>query len=87
MTSQKRLYRSRSNHVFTGLAAGLGEYLGIDPSLVRVFFALLMIIDPRFLVLYILMAIVVPEGDSEDDGFEDLDDYELPKRKHASDPF
>jgi len=84
MTNHKRLYRNRSNRVFTGLAAGLGEYLSIDPSLVRVFFALLILGDPRFLVLYILLAILVPEGDAEVDSFED---YELPKRKHASDPF
>jgi phage shock protein C len=84
MTSQKRLYRSRSNRVFTGLAAGLGEYLGIDPNLVRVVLALLILGDPRFLALYILLAIVAPEGDHEDAAFEE---YEQPKRKHASDPF
>ncbi|MBE0699894.1 MAG: PspC domain-containing protein, partial [Anaerolineaceae bacterium] len=31
----KRLYRSRSDRMFSGLCAGLGSYLGLDPTVVR----------------------------------------------------
>ncbi len=36
MSTEKRLYRSRDNRMIGGVCAGLGEYIGIDPTLVRV---------------------------------------------------
>jgi phage shock protein C len=59
----KRLVRSRHNRVFAGVAAGLAAYLGFDPVIVRLVMLALILIDPRFLVLYILMAIIVPEDE------------------------
>ena len=59
----KTLTRSRDNRVFAGVAAGLAAYLGFDPVIVRLVMLALILIDPRFLVLYILMAIIVPEDD------------------------
>ena len=34
----KRLYKSESNRVFSGVLGGLGEYFEIDPVLVRVIY-------------------------------------------------
>ncbi len=34
----KKLYRSRSNRMLGGICGGIGEYLGIDPTLIRVGF-------------------------------------------------
>ena len=31
----KKLYRSRKNKMLCGVCGGLGEYLGIDPTVVR----------------------------------------------------
>jgi phage shock protein PspC (stress-responsive transcriptional regulator) len=58
----RRLYRSRSEHMIGGVAGGVSEYLDIDPSIVRVVWALLALITGGvFFVLYIVMWIVVPE--------------------------
>ncbi|RIZ61017.1 phage-shock protein, partial [Mesotoga sp. SC_NapDC2] len=38
MSLEKRLYKSRKDKVIDGLAAGIGEYLGIDPVIVRLVF-------------------------------------------------
>ena len=59
----RRLYRSRTDSVLGGVAGGVAEYLDVDPSIVRIVWAVLAIITGGiFFVLYIVMWIVVPEG-------------------------
>ena len=55
------LYRSRRNRIFGGVAAGLGDYLKIDPILVRVLFVASTFLSGIGLLLYIILWIVVPE--------------------------
>ena len=57
-----RLYRSRDDRMLAGVAGGLAEMWGADPSLVRVIWALLIIFTGGIaLLVYIVMALVVPE--------------------------
>jgi phage shock protein C len=57
-----RLYRSRRDRMLAGVAGGLAEVWGADPSLVRIIWALLVVFTGGIaLVVYIVMAIVVPE--------------------------
>jgi phage shock protein C len=59
-----RLYRSRRDRMLAGVAGGLAEMWGADPSLVRVLWALLVIFTGGIaLLVYIVMAIVVPDED------------------------
>jgi len=55
------LYRSRRNRIFGGVAAGLGDYLKIDPILVRVLFVASTFLSGIGFLLYIILWIVVPE--------------------------
>lgn len=57
----ERLYRSRTKKVIGGVAGGLGEYLNIDPVLVRVLFVIITLINGLGLLLYIILWIVVQE--------------------------
>lgn len=58
-----RLYRSVDDRVVAGVAGGVAERFDIDPSLVRVAWVILTLITGGvFLVIYIVMAIVVPEA-------------------------
>jgi phage shock protein PspC (stress-responsive transcriptional regulator) len=60
-----RLYRSRGDRMIGGVAGGIAEHWDLDPSLVRVGWALLIILTGGiFLLLYIVMWIVVPEEGS-----------------------
>lgn len=65
----RRLYRSRQDRVVAGVAGGLGQYMNIDPVLVRLGFVLLGLTSGGLgLVAYIIMAIIVPnrpEGEPE----------------------
>ncbi len=57
-----RLYRSHDDRMLAGVAGGLAELWDADPSLVRIVWALLVIFTGGLaLVVYIVMAIVVPE--------------------------
>ncbi len=61
--ANKILYRSRSNRMIGGVAAGIGDYLGLDPTIVRllfVFAALVGWVAPAVIV-YLVMLFVVPE--------------------------
>jgi phage shock protein C len=61
----RRLYRSRRDSVLGGVAGGVADYLDVDPSIVRIIWAILALVTGGlFLVLYIVMWIVVPEGPS-----------------------
>ncbi|GEM_PF-403431 len=61
---QKRLYRSMNNRAVAGVAAGLADYLNIDPTLVRIGFVLLGLMTavvPVFLI-YLVLAVMMPQG-------------------------
>jgi phage shock protein C len=53
--------RSRQNRIFGGVAGGLGEYLTIDPIVVRVFFVVSVLLSGIGILLYLIMWIVIPE--------------------------
>ena len=58
-----RLYRSREDRVIAGVAGGVAEMVDADPSLIRVVWAVLVVLTGGLaLLVYIVMAIVVPEA-------------------------
>ena len=57
-----RLYRSRTDRMIAGVCGGLGEYFGVDSTLVRLFFVLAAIFTGGLMILiYVLMWVIVPE--------------------------
>jgi len=61
-TNFKQLTRSTSNRMVAGVCAGLGEYLGIDPTIIRLLTVLAFFTGFGGIALvYLIMAIVVPE--------------------------
>ncbi len=57
----RRLYRSPDDRILAGVAGGMAEAYDFDPALVRVGWALLILVTGGvFLLLYIVMALVVP---------------------------
>ncbi len=61
---QKKLYRSRENRMIAGVCGGLGEYLNIDPTLIRlaVVFLSLWLGGGGGLLLYFIAWFVIPEA-------------------------
>lgn len=66
----KKLYRSRSNKKVAGILGGLGQYLGIDPTLLRVLFVILSIITVffPFALVYLICAFIIPYDNGVIDG-------------------
>lgn len=59
----KRLYRSRRERMIGGVLGGLGDYLGVDPTWVRIAYVVLAVatgFGPA-VVIYIIAMIVIPE--------------------------
>ena len=61
-TESRKLYRNRSNRMIVGVCAGLADFFGIDPTIVRLVFALGTLFGfGSFILIYIAMFIFVPE--------------------------
>ncbi|MBI5806317.1 PspC domain-containing protein [candidate division TA06 bacterium] len=56
----KKLYRSRDNRMAGGVCAGLAKYFELDPTLVRLGMAVLMVLGGGILI-YIIAWLIVPE--------------------------
>lgn len=59
-TETRRLYRSLRQRMVGGVCGGLGEYLAIDPTLIRVLFVLAAIFAGHGFLLYLILLILVP---------------------------
>ncbi len=56
----KKLYRSTTDRRIGGVCGGLGEYFAVDPTIIRIIFAILLFSGVGFLA-YIIMWVIVPE--------------------------
>ncbi len=72
----KRLYRSVKNRVLCGVCGGIGEYLAVDPVMIRLIWILLMLFQTwrhlfhlitgasligGSIAIYILAAVIIPK--------------------------
>jgi phage shock protein C len=60
MHVNRRLYRCRENRVLAGVAGGVAEFFGLDPTLVRLVWLVSIFFGGVTLLLYLAMAIIVP---------------------------
>ncbi|MDO5422618.1 MAG: PspC domain-containing protein [Eubacteriales bacterium] len=56
---KKRLYKSDTNRMICGVCGGIGEFLNIDPTIVRLILVLLGFTSTG-IIFYILAAIIMP---------------------------
>ena len=58
----KKLVRSKANRMLCGVCGGIGEYLNVDPTIVRLIWLLCSMAScGTGLLVYIVAAIVIPE--------------------------
>lgn len=61
----KKLYRIRTGRKILGVCGGLANYFDIDPTIVRVVFALIGLFWCAGILAYFIMALVIPENPYE----------------------
>lgn len=63
LNSPKRLTRSRKDRMLAGICGGIADYMVVDPTVVRLIFALATFFTVVFpgVMIYLIMWIVVPK--------------------------
>jgi len=60
---RKRLYRSKTNKWVCGICGGLGDYFNIDPTIIRVIWAILVFAYGTGLLIYVIASCIIPRED------------------------
>ncbi len=61
----KRLFRSKNNRMLGGVCAGLGEHLDVDPTVIRLIWAVVTLLSfGTGIIIYILAWIIIPEEET-----------------------
>jgi phage shock protein PspC (stress-responsive transcriptional regulator) len=63
----RRLYRIHEGAMFAGVCNGIAAYMSVDPTLVRLAFVFLTMFWGTGVLVYLVMAIVVPEASSPEE--------------------
>lgn len=61
---QRKLYRKKREGMICGVCAGIGEYIGLDPTVIRLVWAL-MGCTGAGIVAYFVAAIIIPSDPCE----------------------
>ena len=59
---EKKLYKSNQNKMLDGVCGGIAEYFGIDPTVVRLIWALFSLMGGCGILAYIIAAIIIPRN-------------------------
>ncbi|MBS1366645.1 MAG: PspC domain-containing protein [Oscillospiraceae bacterium] len=59
---EKKLYKSNQNKMIDGVCGGIAEYFGIDPTVVRLIWALFSLMGGCGILAYIIAAIIIPRN-------------------------
>ncbi len=62
---EKKLYRSTKDKKLCGVCGGIAEYVNVDPTVLRLLWALLCCVGAGILA-YIIAAIIMPEQPAEE---------------------
>ncbi len=56
----KRLYKSSADRLICGVCGGIGEYLGVDPTVVRVIWVIASLLGTIGIWAYLICALIIP---------------------------
>lgn len=58
----KKLYKSNKNKMIDGICGGIGEYINIDPTIVRLGWVVFCALGGSGIIAYIIAAIIIPRN-------------------------
>lgn len=56
----KKLFRSNKDKIFLGVCGGIGEYLNVDPTVVRLLWVIFALMGGCGFLAYIIAALIMP---------------------------
>lgn len=56
----KKLYRSDRERIIAGVCGGLGEYFVVDPTILRILFAIFTLLGGGGIILYLVCWVIIP---------------------------
>lgn len=61
----ERQLRKSNNKMLAGVCAGIGEYVGVDATVIRVIYAALSVFSAGFpgLLLYLILCLIMPSAE------------------------
>jgi len=62
MAKVKRLYRSGKERMLGGVCGGIAEYLGTDPTIVRLAWVLLTFVGGAGVLAYLIAWLIIPRN-------------------------
>ena len=60
----KKLYRSNQNRMLAGVCGGIAEYFNIDPTVIRIAWAILSLVGALGIMAYVICLVLMPENPS-----------------------
>ena len=58
---EKRLVKSSCNRTICGVCGGIGEYLNIDPTVIRILWIIFCLAGGSGILAYIIAALIIPQ--------------------------
>jgi len=62
---EKKLYRSLKNRMLAGVCAGVADYFGLDPTVIRLAWVVFSCLGGSGILAYIICAIVIPNAPAD----------------------
>lgn len=62
---ERKLYKDQNNKMIAGVCSGLGNYLGVDVTIMRFLFVAMALLGGPGLLIYIVLAIIMKKPPSE----------------------
>ena len=61
MIDPKKLAKSATNRMICGVCAGIGDYINVDATVIRILWVIFSLAGGAGLLAYIIAAIIMPE--------------------------
>lgn len=61
MNNDKRLTKSSTERMICGVCGGIAEYIGTDPTVIRILWVIFSMMGGSGVLAYIIAAVIIPE--------------------------
>ncbi len=86
---EKRIYIKKDNRKIAGVCSGIADFMHIDPTIIRLIFAILVLFFGTGIVLYIIAVLILPQknegAENQQNKIETIDHADMENEKSMPD--